>query len=298
MSILDNPKVIESVSFFLYDTVKILLLLFVMVAVVGYFRTFISQEQLKRWMKKRGFLANIVAALFGSVTPFCSCSSIPIFFGFIEAGVPLGVSFSFLVTSPMINEYLVVLMLGFFGLKVTVLYVLSGLVIGIVAGVVLGKMGLEKHLEKNVFAKREVKKYKSWKERAKFGLDEAWSVLKKVWLWIVVGVGVGAVIHNFIPDTTVQNIVGAAGFFAVPLAIILGVPLYGNCVAIVPIAVVLFQKGVPLGTALAFMMAVASLSLPEAIILRRVMKLKLIAIFFGIVALGILVIGYLFNVIG
>lgn len=289
----------EAVHFFLYDTVKIILLLFVLISVIGVIRTYLPQKTIRHWMSRRGIMANMAAALFGAVTPFCSCSSIPLFLGFLEAGVPLGVTFSFLVTSPLINEYLVVLMLGFFGWKITALYVLSGLMIGITAGIIMGRMNLDSLLEPDLVGKRALDReepvYPSFKDRLRFGLNESCSIVKKVWVWVLVGVGLGAVIHNYVPQEAIQNIINKTGIFSVPIAVILGVPMYGTCAAIVPIAVVLFNKGIPLGTALALMMAIAALSLPEAVVLRRAMRLKLILLFFGITAAGIMFTGYLFN---
>jgi hypothetical protein len=275
-------------------------MLFVFIAIVGFLRTYISPIKVRNWLSKKRFGAsNIVASTFGAITPFCSCSSIPIFLSFIKSGVPLGVTFSFLFTSPLVNEYLVVLMLGFFGWKITALYVLSGMVLGVIIGLIMGKLGLEKYLEKDIVKSAELKEqnYLNLKERILFGIDEALSILKKLWIWILVGVGVGAIIHNYIPSEVIQSVISKGGIFTVPIAVLLGVPMYGSCAAIVPIAVVLFNKGVPLGTALAFMMATAALSFPEAIILRRAMKLKLILIFFGIVTLGIIFTGYLFNLL-
>jgi len=296
-----TSKVAQSINFFLYDSIKIILLLIILIAVVGYLRTYLPQKKIKQWLNvKFPVLSNIFASSFGAITPFCSCSSIPIFLGFLEAGVPLGVAFSFLITSPLVNEYLVVLMLGFFGWKITIAYVLSGMFIGIVGGIILGKLNLEKHLEKDLIVSRKQLKeiiYSSLKERIKFGINEALSITKKIWLWVLFGVGFGAIIHNYVPQEFIQRVMESGGIFTVPLAVILGVPMYGSCAAIVPIAVVLFQKGVPLGTALAFMMATAALSLPEAIILRRAMKLKLILIFFGVVTLAIIFTGYLFNLL-
>lgn len=287
----------EQVLFFIEDYIKIVLLLFGMVAFVGFLRTYISPETIKKKLSGRGKgVGNLMAAIFGAITPFCSCSSIPIFFGFLKAGVPLGTTFSFLITSPIINEYLVAVMLGFFGWKIALAYVISGIAIGTLGGMLLGRMKLEKHLVKDMVALKMKKvKYKSLKERARFGLGEAVSITKKMWLWILLGVGVGAAIHNFIPGTLINSVATGAGIFSVPLAVLIGVPLYGNCAAIVPVAVALFQKGVPLGTALAFMMAISALSFPEAVMLRRAMKLKLIAIFFGIVTAAIIFTGYLIN---
>lgn len=289
----------QLVNFFVYDAIKILLLLFVMIAVIGFLRTFLPQHKVKEWLKGRGIAGNFLASLFGAVTPFCSCSSIPLFISFLEAGIPLGVTFSFLITSPLINEYLVVLMAGFFGWRITLVYVVSGMAIGIISGIVLGRMKLERHLEKDIVNENIeeacVIKYKAIKQRIIFGIKEAGCIVRKLWVWVLVGVGLGAAIHNYVPQEAVHAIVGKAGIFSVPIATFIGIPMYGSCAAIVPIAVVLFQKGFPLGTALAFMMAVAALSLPEAIMLRRVMKLRLIAIFFCITALGIIFTGYLFN---
>jgi len=288
-----------AVSFFIYDSVKILLLLVVLIFIIGVLRTFLPQHRIRAWMGKKGVASNFFAALFGAITPFCSCSSIPIFLGFLEAGIPLGVTFSFLITSPLINEYLVVLMLRFFGWKITALYVLSGLFIGVVSGVILGKMNLEPHLVDDLIGKRsndeKEESYPTFISRLRFGWDEAISITRKIWIWVLVGVGIGAVIHNYVPQEVIQNIISKTGMFSVPIAVLLGVPMYGSCAAIVPIAIVLFQKGIPLGTALAFMMAIAALSVPEAIMLRRAMKFRLIMIFFGVTALSIILIGYVFN---
>lgn len=288
-----------AIHFFIYDSIKILLLLFALIFVIGVVRTYLPQRTIRRWMKKRGVAANVFASFFGAVTPFCSCSSIPIFLGFLEAGIPLGVTFSFLITSPLINEYLVVLMIGFFGVRITAAYVASGLIIGTVAGIVLGRMGLERYLMTDLIEKRKAGAadpvYADLMSRLRYGLREASGIVGKLWLWVLVGVGIGALIHNYVPDEAIQRVISKAGLFSVPIATLLGVPMYGSCAAIVPVAVVLFQKGIPLGTALAFMMAIAALSLPEAMILRRAMRLRLIAIFFGVTALGIVFTGYLFN---
>jgi hypothetical protein len=270
-----------------------------MITIIGFLRSFVSQEKIKAWVSQKKGLGNFFAALFGAVTPFCSCSSIPIFISFLKAGVPLGVTLSFLITSPIINEYLVVLMFGFFGWKITLMYVASGLAVGIVSGVILGKMNLEKYLEKDIVdlndaVLKEVK-YSGFKQRIVFGFNEAVSIVSKLWGWVLVGVGIGAGVHNYVSQEMVQSIAGKAGIFSVPIAVLIGVPMYAGCAAILPIAVVLFQKGFPLGTALSFMMAVSALSLPEAVMLRRSMKLNLIAIFFGITTLAIILTGYLFN---
>lgn len=296
-----GSKLISAINFFIYDSVKILLLLFVMISAIGFLRSFISEQKIEFWIKRKKGWGNLVACIFGAITPFCSCSSIPIFISFLKTGIPLGVTFSFLITSPLINEYLVVLMFGFFGWKITLAYVISGIFIGWICGIILGKMNLEEYLEKDIITKSADtegnKEYKGIRSRIMFGIGEASLIIEKLWVWILIGVGLGALIHNYVPQEAVRAIVSKTGFFSVPIATLIGVPMYGSCAAIVPIAVVLFQKGFPLGTALAFMMAVAALSLPEAIMLKRAMKLKLIAIFFCITALGIIFTGYLFNIL-
>ena len=294
-----GSKLGAGINFFIYDSVKIILLLFVMISAIGFLRSFISQKKIKSWVTQKKMLGNFFAALFGAVTPFCSCSSIPIFISFLEAGIPLGVTFSFLITSPIINEYLVVLMFGFLGWKITAAYVVSGLVIGVASGVILGKMKLDKYLEKDIVdlsgqPYKEIK-FNSIRQRGLFGFNEAVAIVSKLWLWVLAGVGIGALIHNYVSQDMVQSIAGKAGIFSVPIAVLIGVPMYGGCAAILPIALVLFQKGFPLGTALAFMMAVSALSLPEAVMLRRSMKLNLIAVFFGITTIVIIFTGYLFN---
>jgi uncharacterized membrane protein YraQ (UPF0718 family) len=290
--------------FFLYDTIKIFLLLLVMISVVGFLRSFISEEAVKKSFAKHTFGAHLGAALFGALTPFCSCSSIPIFLGFVRTGVPMGVLFTFLITSPLINEYLVVLMLGTFGVKVTAAYVGLGLVLGLIAGWILGRLKTETMMEGDIaggacgcggHGHEEHKEIKGFMARARFGVGEAVSIMQKIWLWIIAAVAIGAFLHNYVPAEAIQKYVATMGVFGVPLAVLFGVPLYGSCAAIVPIAVVLFEKGLPLGTTIAFMMAISALSLPEAVILRRAMKPKLIALFFGITALGIVIIGYALN---
>ncbi|MFT4901365.1 MAG: uncharacterized membrane protein YraQ (UPF0718 family) [Lentimonas sp.] len=289
-----------ALHFFLYDSIKIFLLLAVMVFAIGIVRTWLPERRLKQWMSRGGLWGNLIAALFGAITPFCSCSSIPIFISLLKAGVPLGITFSFLITSPIINEYLVILMVGEFGLPVTVAYVGSGLLIGTLAGALLGKLKLEKHLESDIIAAAKEDQSEvvhTLQTRLRYGWDEAVSVIRQIWLWVLVGVGIGALIHNYVPQETIHELMDATGIFSVPIATLLGVPMYGSCAAIVPIAVVLFQKGIPLGTALAFMMAMAALSLPEAIMLRRIMRLKLIGIYFAITTLAIIFTGYLLNLL-
>jgi len=291
----------EGVQFFVYDVVKITGLLVALIFVIGVIRSYIPAEKIKRMIALPGGLGYLAAALFGAVTPFCSCSSIPIFFAFLKAGVPVGVMFSFLITSPLVNEYVVVLMAGFFGWKIAALYTFSGVFIGVVCGAVLGQMKLEKYLVGDFMApampENGPASFGSFRSRLKYGWDEAISILAKIWIWVLAGVALGAFIHNYVPQAVVDKVVVSTGVWSVPLATLIGVPMYGSCAAIVPIAVALFQKGIPLGTALAFMMAISALSLPEAVMLRRVMRLPLILIFFAITTAGIIVTGYMFNVV-
>lgn len=300
-----NPdaKFSQALNFFVYDSIKILGLLLVMIFIIGVLRTFLPQERLQQWLNTKGAWGNFMASLLGAVTPFCSCSSIPIFISFLKAGIPLGAAFSFLISSPLINEYLVVLMLGIFGWKITVLYVVSGLFIGAFAGLILGKMKLERFLVADMYLHADSSandpKHQNYTfmSRVGFGWQEAVSIIHKLWAWVLVGVAIGAVIHNYVPQEMIQGILSKTGIFSVPIATLLGVPMYGSCAAIVPIAVVLFEKGIPLGTALSFMMAVSALSIPEAIMLRRAMKLNLIVIFFSITTVAIILTGYVFNIL-
>ncbi|MBN2094577.1 MAG: permease [Candidatus Aenigmarchaeota archaeon] len=298
--LLDRASAIaQFFNFFVYDSAKILLLLFGMILAIGYLRSFIPPEKVRDTMSRGRYgIGNIMAALFGAVTPFCSCSSIPLFFGFLRAGVPLGVMFSFLITSPLVNEYLLILIFAYFGWKIAFFYAASGILIGILLGALLGRMGLEKHLDKD-FCQQSGKLrkiiFRSHRERLKYGYLEAKSIVRKLWLWILVSVAIGGIIHNYVPQEIIGRVVEGTGALAVPLVVILGVPMYGSCVAILPIAFALFAKGVPLGTALAFMMSVSALSIPEAILLRRAMEWKLIGLFFGLVTVGIVFTGFLFN---
>jgi len=289
----------ETLHFFIYDSIKIILLLFFMIAAIGFLRSYIPQRKIKGWLSGKKGLGYLLASLFGAITPFCSCSSIPIFISFLEAGVPLGPAFAFLVTSPLINEYLAVLMLGFFGWKITLAYIAMGILLGTVSGIVIGRLKMEDQIVADLVSSNgnSDDEFTNLRSRIDYGIKEAITIVRKLWLWILLGVGIGAFIHGFVPEEFIQDAIGQAGILSVPIAAVLGVPIYANCSAVVPIALVLFNKGVPLGTALAFMMATAALSLPEAIILRRVMKIRLILLFFGLVSAGIIVLGYLFNLL-
>jgi uncharacterized protein len=286
-------------NFFIYDYLKIMFFLFLMVSIIGFIRSFIPYSTIKRWATtKNKFLGYIGAGIFGAVTPFCSCSSIPIFLSMLRAGVPIGVSFSFLASSPLVDQYIAVIMLTVFGWKITLAYILIGIIIGIFAGFMVEKLGMGKYMEKDWVLKAEKikdEKHSSLKSRIIYGVKDAWQIIKKLWLWIMAGVILGAVIHNLVPAEFIQTAISKGGIFVVPLAVLLGIPVYASCSAVLPIAVVLFQKGIPIGTVLAFTMSTVALSLPEAIMLRRAMKSKLIVFFFLITAIGIMLSAYLLN---
>ncbi|MEI7815152.1 MAG: permease [Coriobacteriia bacterium] len=297
-----TSKLGMSVDFFLYDVPKVLLLLAVVIFGVAIIRSFFPPEKTRALLShSRLYGGNVAAALLGIVTPFCSCSAVPLFIGFVESGVPLGVTFSFLVASPMINEVAIILLFGMFGWKIAALYIVSGLFIAITSGIIIGKMGLESWVEEYVYQIRmgdagELPE-ETWPERLSYAVGYVKEIVGKVWPYVVVGIGLGAVMHGYIPDDFLAQYAGPGNPLAVPLAVIVGVPLYSNAAGVVPLIGVLTQKGVAIGTSLAFMMAVVGLSLPEAIILRKVLKPKLIAVYFGVNAVGIMAIGYLFNVI-
>ena len=290
----------EAAAFFCYDVPKVLLLLAAMVFLVSMLRTYVTPKKIKRLLGKTGGIGgNVLAALMGVPTPFCSCSAVPIFIGLVDAGVPLGVTFSFLVASPMVNEVAIALLFGMFGWQVTALYIASGLVIAIVAGYAIGKMHLEKEVEKfdleSLWGRK--REPKTTEERIEFAKRQTWEMTKSVAPYVIVGIAVGAFIHGYVPTDFLANVAGKGNPLAVPIAVAIGVPLYSNAAGIIPIIQALLEKGASLGTSLAFMMSVIGLSLPEMIILKKVVKLPLILIFIGIVASGIMVVGYLFNMI-
>lgn len=293
----------EAVEFFVYDTPKVLLLLTIVVFGVGVLRSFFTPERTRRILAgKRESVGNVLAAFLGIATPFCSCSAVPLFIGFVTAGVPLGVTFSFLIAAPMVNEIAVVLLFGLLGFKVAALYMALGLGVAIVSGWVLGRMGMEKHIEDWVLLIREEAgngqdAEKTWPQRIRFGLDAVKDILSKVWLYVVLGIAVGAGIHGYVPEGFMASIMGKGAWWSVPAAVILGIPMYSNAAGIVPVIHALLGKGAALGTVLAFMMSVIALSLPEAVILRKVLKPRLIAAFFAVVGCGILLVGYVFNII-
>lgn len=290
----------ESVAFFVYDVPKILLLLSGMIFLISVVRTFFSPERTRALLGgKRQGMGNVLASLLGIVTPFCSCSAVPLFIGFVESGIPLGVTFSFLIAAPTINEVAVILLYGLFGWRVAGLYVASGLVIATIAGYIIGKFKMERYVEDFVWqmqgAEGGFEEKLTWAERFGRAWDSVKEILCKVWLYVVIGIAIGAGIHGFVPEAALADIMGAKAWWSVPLAVLIGIPLYSNAAGVVPIVGALISKGASVGTALAFMMSVVGLSLPEMIILRRVLKPHLIAVFIGTVAIAIVITGYLFN---
>lgn len=293
----------EAVRFFIFDVPKVLLLLTAVVFVVGFIRSYFSPERTRKALEgKPLFLGNIMASSLGIVTPFCSCSAIPLFIGFVESGIPLGVTFSFLVAAPMINEVALVLLFGLFGWKTALLYASTGLLVAITAGWVIGKLKVERFVEAWVYEIKPAElaiaeRDKAFSERIQAGYAAVADIVSKVWIYIVIGIAVGAGIHGYVPENFMASLMGKSAWWSVPLAVVIGVPLYSNAAGMIPIVQALLEKGASLGTSLAFMMSVIGLSLPEMIILKKVIRLPLIIIFIGVVASGIVIVGYLFNVI-
>ena len=293
----------EAMRFFLFEFPKVMLLLTLIIFLVGIIRTFFTPERTRKALEgKKTFTGNVMAAALGIVTPFCSCSAIPLFLGFVESGVPLGVTFSFLISSPMINEVAIILLYGMFGWKVAAIYVGTGLVIAILAGWIIGLLKLEKWVEPWVYqthlgdSGQEEEKL-TLTDRIRLGYEALKEIVGKVWMYVALGILVGAGAHGYVPEDFMAALMGKSAWYSIPLSVLIGIPLYSNAAGIVPIVSVLIEKGASLGTALAFMMSVIGLSLPEMIILRKVLKLPLIFTFIGIVGLGIMVVGYLFNYI-
>lgn len=300
--ITEQSLLATAVNFFIFDTIKILLLLFVVIFTVSIIRSFLPPEKIKSILSHdKKYFGNVLAALLGIITPFCTCSAIPLFLGFLEAGVPLGTTFSFLVASPMINEVALVLLFGLFGWKIALLYIFSGLVIAIFSGIVIGHLKVENLVEEFAFKNKHNKQINlpqlNWKERALYARGYTIGVIKKVWIYILLGIGLGAWIHGYVPTEFLAEYAGKDKWYGVPLAVLIGIPLYSNAAGVIPLVGVLTEKGVSIGTSLAFMMAVTGLSLPEFMILKKVMKTKLIIIFASIVGIGIIFTGYLFNMI-
>ena len=298
-----GARLSSAVEFFVFETPKVLMLLTLVVFGVGIVRSFFSPERTRKILAgKRESAGNLLAAGLGVVTPFCSCSAVPLFIGFVTAGVPLGVTFSFLISAPMVNEIALVLLFGLFGWKVAALYLGTGLVIAIAAGWIIGRLHMEKHVEEWVYAVQvadqpDEENPTTWPDRIRCGLTAVREIVGKVWFYVILGIAVGAGIHGYVPEDFMASIMGKGTWWSVPVAVVIGVPMYSNAAGIIPIVQALLEKGAALGTVLAFMMAVIGLSLPETIILRKVLKPRLIAVFIGVVACGILAVGYLFNAV-
>jgi len=298
-----NTHLTDAIWFFVFEVPKVLLLLTLIVFGVGIVRSYFSPERTRKILGgKKLFTGNVSASLLGIVTPFCSCSAIPLFLGFVESGVPLGVTFSFLIAAPMINEVALVLLFGLFGWKTALLYMSTGLLIAMLSGYIIGRLKLEKYVESWVYevkaGRLEIAEEKvSFADRINSGIDAVKEIVAKVWIYVVIGIAVGAGIHGYVPENFMASLMGKSAWWSVPIAVILGVPMYSNAAGIIPIVQALLEKGASLGTVLAFMMSVIGLSLPETIILKKVLKIQLIGIFIGVVGLGIIIVGYLFNFI-
>lgn len=297
-----------AVNFFFYDTIKILILLMLITSLMGLVNAYFPVERLRDFLQKRKLygLENLLASFFGAITPFCSCSSVPLFIGFVQGGIPLGVTFSFLITSPLVNEIALALFVGLFGIKFTLIYALTGILLGTIGGMILGRMGLEKYLsewvQNLIKSKAEgTSEYQAenirFAARLKLVLQEAWDIVKSIVIYVIIGIGIGAAMHGYVPENFFEQYLGSGQWWTVPLAVILAVPLYSNAAGIIPVIQVLVAKGVPMGTAIAFMMATIGLSIPEGTLLKKVMSTRLIGIYFGVVTLFIIISGFLFNVI-
>jgi uncharacterized membrane protein YraQ (UPF0718 family) len=295
----------SAINFFIFEVPKVMLLLVLIVFAVGVIRSYFSPERTRKMLGgKKFFAGNILASMLGIVTPFCSCSAIPLFLGFVESGVPLGVTFSFLIAAPMINEVAVVLLFGLFGWETALIYMSTGLIIAIISGYTISRLKLEKYVEDWVYQIKvnhleteEPQFDKPFTQRIIAGYDAVKEIVGKVWIYIILGIAVGAGIHGYVPENFMAALMGKSAWWSVPIAVVIGVPMYSNAAGIIPIVQALLEKGAALGTVLAFMMSVIGLSLPEVIILKKVLKLRLIIVFVGIVAAGIIIVGYLFNLI-
>lgn len=301
-----NSNLGNALNFFVYDTIKILILLFLITFLMGIVNAYFPIDRIQNFLSRHKMygLEYIIASTFGAVTPFCSCSSVPLFIGFIKGGIPLGVTFAFLVTSPLVNEVAVAIFLGMFGLKTTAIYVISGILLGVVSGLILGKLNLEPLLTdwvRQIWEKAESEREifelekKTFLQRVPEITREAFGIVKSVVLYVILGIAIGAAMHGYVPEAFFEQYIGKDTWYAVPLAVILGVPMYANATGIIPIIQVFVAKGIPIGTSLAFMMAVIGLSIPEATLLKKVMSIKLISIFFGVVTICIIISGYMFN---
>jgi uncharacterized membrane protein YraQ (UPF0718 family) len=291
-----------TIEFFVFEVPKVLMLLLLVVFGVGIVRSFFTPERTRRILAgQRESVGTVLAGLLGIVTPFCSCSAVPLFLGFVTAGIPLGVSLTFLISAPMVNEVALVLLYGMLGWKVAAIYLSTGLAIAMASGWTIGRLHMEKHVEEWVYQTKAgdsgPEQHLDWVARIRYGLDTVREIVGKVWLYVVLGIAVGAGIHGYVPEDFLAGVMGRSAWWSVPLVVLIGVPMYSNAAGMIPVVEALLSKGAALGTVLAFMMAVISISTPEAIILRKVLKPRLIAVFLGVVTVGILLVGYLFNVL-
>jgi len=299
-----GDRLASSVNFFIYDVIKIYSLIFTVLFIISLLQTFLPISKMEEFLcgKKGKFYGYFIASFMGAVSPFCSCSSIPLFVGFLKARIPLGVSFAFLVTSPLVNEVVLVMMGGLFGWKVAIIYALSGIVLGIMAGIVLDILKLEKEIlvdgyqgQIKIISEKELPS--TYIEKLNYAKNDTIKTFMKLWWIIIVGVAFGALLHGYVPQELIMDVVSKFGIYAVPMAVIIGIPIYAGCSAVVPVIFSITSAGIPLGTSLAFLMSIAGLSLPEALMLKKLMTIKLLLVFYGIVAVGIIIIGYLFNLI-
>lgn len=291
----------QSLNFFVFEVPKVMLLLVLIIFIIGIVRSYFSAEKTRKALEGKSlFTGNVMAALLGIVTPFCSCSAIPLFLGFVEAGIPIGVTFSFLIAAPIINEVALVLLIGLVGWKVAVIYVITGLIVAILAGFIIEKLQLQHYVADWVYQvkssqQQTEERTPTAEQRIQAGWNSVKEIVGKIWIYVIIGIAIGAGAHGYVPDNFLSEALGSQNWYSVPLAIVVGIPLYSNAAGIIPIVSVLLEKGVSLGTALAFMMSVIGLSLPEIIILKKVLKWQLIAVFVGVVALGIVLVGFTFN---
>jgi len=291
----------DALDFFIYDTLKIFLLLTTIVFVVAIIRAYFPPEKTKRILShKREYIGNVMAALLGIVTPFCSCSAVPLFIGFVEAGIPLGVTFSFLISSPMVNEIALIMLWGLFGWKIALIYTGTGVLLAIASGIVIGRLKMEKYVQDYVWETKvgnmEIVET-NFRDKIIYARDYTAELLKKIWPYVLIGVGLGGIVHGYIPTELVAKYAGRDNPLAVLIAVLIGIPLYSNAAGMIPVVQALVEKGMAMGTVLAFMMSVTAISFPEAVILKNVLKIPLILTFFGIVTIGIIIVGYLFNAI-
>lgn len=302
-SIKENSLLGNSIEFFIFDILKIFILIFVLIFIVSFIRSYISKEKIQKFLSnEKKYFAHFLAAVLGIITPFCTCSAIPLFLSFLEMGIPIGITFSFLIASPMINEVAIILLLGTFGIKITLIYIISGLIISIIAGIILGKINSDRWVLKDMLIKNyssacSCNNLNNVRQRLSFSKKYTLSTVKKIWPYVIIGIGIGAWIHGYLPSDFLEKYANSTKWYDIPLAVLLGIPLYSNAAGAIPLISSLAEKGLSIGTSLAFLMSLTGLSLPEFIILKRIFKWRLIIIFALIVGFGILLTGYLFNFI-